>query len=358
MQPLRRILLGAVGALLLAGVLAVAPGATGQSSAGDAVTCSTSIQQNGNSSLNDVDHRNCMIAIGSAYLGAEEGTTAAEDVPLDPEVARYSLGSKPAHQAGGDAAIRDGWAAGHVGAVTDPEWTVDGTMAFVTYEVRSAPSGPIDHHVAARLTIRNGLIWEILVNPTTGSNMNVTPSTTRTPFHPATAVVGPVADPVDMSAPNYDSAPYCTLAIGDGLESQMTQDQHRRCLVAIAATYVEAEGNSAPDSETIFDPRFSKYSLGDWPNHHSGNGDTNRTDQTALSPTIRLITNKVWTADTTTDQVWITYDGYLPVSTDKPGFYVAERLTIRNGLIWEIEISPVAVDIPASLVPGGPPTLG
>jgi len=352
---LRRRSLAAITVIAAAAV--AIPLARGNADAGpDPTTCSASLASSG-ASMTVEDHRACVIAVATTYLGGEQGTTAPGDVILDDQVARYRLGQKPDHHAGGAGELRTAWASGHgVPAIAAPEWTVDGDDAFVAYRVLSAPDGSTTHHVAARITVRNGLVWEIVENPTTASTADQ-PKTTRTAFHDAAAVVGPMYPAVDMTEPDYDNPAYCTLVFGESGEASLTADQKRHCLIAIAATYVDAEGNSVADSLTIFDPRFSKYSLGDSPNHHPGNGDTNRTDQTALSPTIRLIDNKRWTADVTNDQVWITYDGYLPVSTDKPGFYVAERLTIRNGLIWEIMISPVVVDVPGSLVPSGAPKL-
>ncbi len=279
------------------------------------------------------------------------------DVPLDPEVAVYRLGSKAVHAAGNDSAVRNALGAAAPSAFGATEWTVDGDVAFVSVPVHATPTGPVTSHLAARFTLRAGRIWEVLTNPHAGADATAT-VTMRAPFHPAAVVAGPVADPVDMAHPDYDNAAFCSLYIADFGSDTLPDAEHRRCIIAIASSYVDAEGNSIADSLTLFDPRFSKYSMGAMPNHHPGNGDTNRTDQTALSPTIRLITNKQWTADPTTDTAWIVYDGYLPVSTDKPGFYVAERITLRDGLIWEIMISPVITDLPSSLVPGGPPTLG
>jgi len=320
----------------------------------DAASCSSALAANTPMTLEE--HRACVIAVASTYLGGEDGSVVPENVLLDDAVARYRLGTHPTHTAGAATAMRTTWAnGGTVAAITAPEWTVDDTTAFVAYQVRDA-GGAIDHHVAARITVRNGLVWEILENPTTATSGEGA-SSTRTAFHDAVAVAGPMYGAVDMNAPDYNNPAYCSLVLGEQGDDALAPDQKHACLIAIAATYVRAEGNETADSLTLFDPRFTKYSLGGLTNHHPGNGDTNRMDQIALSPTIRLIDNKQWTADTTTDQVWITYDGYLPISTDKPGFYVAERLTIRHGLIWEIMISPVVTDIPNSLVPGGPPHL-
>jgi hypothetical protein len=344
--------LATAGLALVAGIgLPMARG----SAPTDAAGCSTALANA--TVMSDTEHRACVIAVASTYLGGEDGSVAPANVLLRDDVARYRLGSHPDHHAGAAASMRAVWTAGMtVGAITSPEWTIDGNVAFAAYQVHDIADGPVSHDVAARITLQNGLVWEILENPTTGPSASGAQDT-RTAFHDAVAVAGPMYGAVDMTAPDYDNAAYCSLFISEQGDTALTPDQERRCLIAIAATYVNAEGNSTADSLTLFDPRFSKYSLGGQTNHHPGNGDTNRMDQISLSPTIRLIDNKQWTADTTTNQVWIVYDGYLPVSTDKPGFYVAERLTIRDGLIYEIMISPVVVDVPNSLVPSGPPHL-
>jgi hypothetical protein len=352
--PTRAVITMAATVAVAAGIgLPVAHGTAPTDPAG----CSTALATGAVMTL--AEHRDCVIAVAGTFLGGEDGTVAPGAVLLDDAVARYRLGTAPVHTTGAAAAQRTAWAGGAVvGAITGPEWTVDGDVngdvAFVAARVHDTADGPVTHHIATRITVRDGLIWEVLENPTSGTSADGA-SSTRTAFHDVVALAGPMYGAVDMNAPDYDNPAYCSLVLGEQGDNALTPEQKHSCLIAIAATYVNAEGNSTFDSLTLFDPRFTKYSLGGLTNHHPGNGDTNRMDQITLSPTIRLIDNKVWTADTITDQVWITYDGYLPVSTDKPGFYVAERLTIRNGLIWEIMISPVVVDVPNSLIPAGPP---
>ena len=315
--------------------------------------CSQALQSG--ATLTHAERYECVTQVASSYLASEAGDAAPDTALLHAEFARHKLGQSAAHTSNGAQAQRDRWAGpgGTVGSIVDKEWTVDGDVAFVAYRVLDETGKPV-RHVPARITLKEGLVWEVLENPAGVGAAEQ--GDVRTPSNQAAAVVGPMHPAVDMNAPDYTSGAYCSLALDE--EVELTQEQERSCLQAVAATYIDAEGNEIADSLTLFDPRFSKYSLGDVPNHHPGNGDTNRMDQTYLRPTIRLHDNKQWTIDTTPDTVWIVYDGYLPASTDKPGFYVAERFRIRDGLICEIMISPVIVDVPASLVPSGPPNLG
>ena len=347
MRPATRIAL--VAPLAAAGLFVAIPAAQSDAEYATPEACSAALAAG---QITDyTERRECVISVASTFLAAESGELSGEQALLHDEVARYRLGDDPAHAPGGDDAVRAAWAAGGTtGAISKVQWTVDDDVAFAAYRTEA----PTPHYNAMRITLRDGLVHEVLENPTSSASDKES-TDTRTPFRDAVALAGPMHPPVDINDYDPDNAAWCSLVITEqGDEVFASPDDEKRCLIAIAKTYVDAEGNTTADSLTLFDPRFSKYSLGGPKNHHPGNGDTNRMDQTVLSPTIRLIDNQQWTADPTTDQVWIVYDGYLPVSTTEPGFYVAERFTIRDGLIWEIMISPVVVDVPNSLVPQAP----
>src|SRR5436190_10703563 len=104
--------------------------------------------------------RACVLATAATLLRAETHHLAVAKVPLDPEVAVYDLGQQPEHKPGGAVVERKALAASKVDRVTDPEWTVDGNVAFVAYQAHPT-SGPTDF-VAMRVTLRDGLIWEVM----------------------------------------------------------------------------------------------------------------------------------------------------------------------------------------------------
>jgi hypothetical protein len=158
--------------------------------------------------------------------------------------------------------------------------------------------------------------------------------------------VVPVTSTPPPTTPNYDDATFCTTWIGEHGDASLTADQHRRCMIAIATSYIDAEENSAPAYQILFDPRVSRYSEGASPIHRLGNDDAIRIQEGTETRVIAKITNRRWTVDG--DVAWIAYDGYLVSSLTHPGFWVAERITIHNGLVWEIMITPVrAASVPA-----------
>ena len=64
------------------------------------------------------------------------------------------------------------------------------------------------------------------------------------------------------TAPDYYSGPWCSVRLAVRGDGSLTPEQHRRCVIAIASTYVNSEENSIPGNQILFDPRFSKRSLG------------------------------------------------------------------------------------------------
>jgi hypothetical protein len=274
------------------------------------------------------------IAVAATHLAAEDGSAAPETAKLHPQATRRTLGQPvPSHRPGGDDAVRAGYRKNRVAAISAITWVVDGDVAFASYAI-----GAHDHR-ATRITLRDGLIWEILdtgiAGPSEGDGGGTTPVG-------AAAVIGPTLGP-HTGPPDHDSAAFCTMWLAEHGDVSLAPAEHRRCMIAIASTYVNAEENSAPNTQVLFDPRVAKHGLGAPETHASGNGDEIRTEIGVITRVIRSIRNRQWTVEG--DKVWIVYDGYLVTSVGRPGFAVAERFTIRNGLIWEIMIAPVATSV-------------
>jgi hypothetical protein len=344
MRPTRTFAVRATTAIasltLVAGAVAAVAETRDSSGRGTAEVCSHRLA---GAHLSRSDHRGCVIAVASAYLAARTGEVAPSMVPLDPKVSAYNLSEAPRHTAGGGAKVRAALAKDTTKRIGKEQWVVDGNVAMVSYAGwRGKAAGTPSYYVAQRFTIRNGLIWEVL----SSKDAAVSSGGGGFPNTPVSVVTGP---PAPMSAtPDYDDAAWCTVRIGEKGDRSLTYDQHRRCLIAIATTYVDAEENSIPGNQILFDPRFSRYSLGGEPTHNPANSDLIRTQEGTYQGTynrvIRSIHDREWTVDG--DRVWIVYQGDLVISTTHPGFYVAERFTIRRGLIWQIMIAPIGIKVP------------
>jgi hypothetical protein len=289
------------------------------------------------------EHRSCVMDVAASYLDARAHERSTAGVPLDPQVAAYHLSEAPHHAAGGAAAVRAELRKDATRHIAHVEWVIDGNVAMVSYAGwDKGAKGKPTYYVAQRFTLRNGRIWEIV------SSADAAPSTGGGGFPntPVSVVTGP---PASMpAAPDYDNASWCTVHIAEAGDDSLTASQHRRCMIAIATTYVDAEENSKPGNQILFDPRFSRYSLGGRPLHNPSNSDLIRTQEGTYQGTynrvIRSIKHREWTVDG--DKAWIVYQGWLVASTTHPGFYVAERFTIRHGLIWNIMIAPIAIRVP------------
>ena len=213
---------------------------------------------------------------------------------------------------------------------------VDGDVAFVDYAI-----GGRDHR-ATRITLRDGLIWEILDTPVAAPSSSG--GTGAAPCRGVAAVVGATAAPSHRAARLRQREQFCTLWFAEHGDSSLPAAAHRRCMIAIAQ-HLRERGRElgARTCRCCSIPRVAKHGLGDQAVHGSGNGDEIRTEIGVITRVIRGIRNRQWTVEG--DKVWIVYDGYLVTSLATSGFAVAERFTIRNGLIWEIMIAPVTTSI-------------
>ena len=114
-------------------------------------------------------------------------------------------------------------------------------------------------------------------------------------------------------------------------------EKRRRCVIAVASTYVDAEENSAPEEEQLVTDDIARHRPDKPANFMPGNRVTFLHQNAHV--VISAIKNRQWTVDGNT--AWILYDGYLKASPDKPSFYVAERFTLEKGLIREILVAGV-----------------
>jgi hypothetical protein len=135
----------------------------------------------------------------------------------------------------------------------------------------------------------------------------------------------------------YDDAAFCSKWLADPALRAFPADAHRRCVIAIASTYINAEENSLPPDRQLFADDVSRHHIGSSPDFQPGNKA--RIIAENSHAVIAKIANRRWTVDG--DQAWILYDGYLKDSPAAPAFYVAERITVEKGLIKEILVADV-----------------
>jgi hypothetical protein len=284
--------------------------------------------------------RACVLAVASTYLDAVQHTLSVNGVLLDPAVADHTVGTEAVHAAGNAERSRAAIAKDTTRKLGGRDWTVDGDEAMVVVTAYRGASA-VAYTEMLRFTLRAGRIWEVLHDRQTGA-----PTGGGLPNTPVAAVLGPPASPEKVGNP--DDPTYCTDALARDGDRSMAAAKHRRCMIAIATTYINAEENSAPGNQILFDPRVSRFSLGGLAAHHPSNSDLLRTQEGTFQGTynrvIRSIVNRHWTVEG--NKAWIVYDGMLVTSVTHPQFHVAERLEIRDGLIYEIMIAPVVVTVP------------
>ncbi len=122
----------------------------------------------------------------------------------------------------------------------------------------------------------------------------------------------------------------------DGGQDQVTR---RRCFLAVASTYIDAEENSLPAEDQLLADDVSRHRIGTPPSFMAGNRAKLIADKS--HQVIAAIGNRRWTVEG--DEAWILYDGYLKKDPDKVGFYVAERITLEKGLIREILVADITL---------------
>ena len=136
----------------------------------------------------------------------------------------------------------------------------------------------------------------------------------------------------------YDDPQICSRLLASGEGASLPIAAHRSCVIAIAGTYIDAEENSIPPQRQLLADDVSRHMIGKQPDFQPGNARKIVEDNSHA--VIGAIKNRRWAVDG--DQAWILYDGYLKSDPSKPGFNVAERLTIEHGMIKEILVAAVA----------------
>ena len=116
----------------------------------------------GSPSLSADAHKQCMIAIVSAYLAAEQGTLSPDQVPFADDVARHKLGRPAIFAPGNRARVVAALDQSIIGAIKNREWAIEGDQAWVNYDgYLEIDPAPVKFPFTERITIEKGLIKEI-----------------------------------------------------------------------------------------------------------------------------------------------------------------------------------------------------
>jgi len=142
-------------------------------------------------------------------------------------------------------------------------------------------------------------------------------------FHPARAQ--PVAS-------QYDDPAFCSRALASVTDHPLADDLHRRCMIAIAGAYLDAEANPALAAKAPIAEDAARHLLGREAVHASGGraGILAALDQSYIAS----IKNRSWSVEG--DVAWVIYDAALRTDPAPTPYHLGERITIEKGLIREI----------------------
>lgn len=137
----------------------------------------------------------------------------------------------------------------------------------------------------------------------------------------------------------YDDPVFCSDWLRTHTDEPTSTDRRKHCVIAVATTYIDAEENSLPPEKQLFADDVSRHHIGTPPNFAPGNRARLMAEDS--HKVISAIRNRRWTVEG--DTAWILYDGYLKKDPNKIGFYVAERITLKKGLIREILVADITL---------------
>jgi hypothetical protein len=158
----------------------------------------------------------------------------------------------------------------------------------------------------------------------------------------AVAMLAPfavAAGTAQADTPNFDDAAFCSKYLSTHDDKSLPPAAHRRCVLAIATTYILGEENTIPPEQELLADDIARHLIGT-PRVSAPGGRAKIIAAQPASKVIAGIKNRQWTVDG--NDAWILYDGYLTSDPNKPQFFVAERITVEKGLIEEIMIAGVS----------------
>lgn len=130
----------------------------------DAPACSKWLAAHPASTGQSAYRRNCVLAVASTYIDAEENSVPAESQILADDVSRHRIGTAADFQPGNRAKLIADTRHAVIAAIRNRRWTIEGDEAWTLYDgyLKKAPDR-VGFYVAERITLEKGLIKEILV---------------------------------------------------------------------------------------------------------------------------------------------------------------------------------------------------
>jgi hypothetical protein len=118
----------------------------------------------GSPALSTEMHKQCVIAVASTYLAAEQNSLPPEQVPFADDVARHVLATPAVFAPGNRAKVVAALNQSIVGGIKDRQWAVESDQAWVVYDgyLETNPT-PTKFPLAERITVEKGMIKEIVV---------------------------------------------------------------------------------------------------------------------------------------------------------------------------------------------------
>ena len=114
------------------------------------------------------ERRQCVIAVATTYIDAEENSLPPEKQLFTDDVSRHRMGTEPKFASGNRARLMAEDSHKVIAAIKNRRWTVEGDTAWILYDgyLKTKPD-QIGFYVAERITLEKGLIREILVTDIT-----------------------------------------------------------------------------------------------------------------------------------------------------------------------------------------------
>ena len=142
--------------------------------------------------------------------------------------------------------------------------------------------------------------------------------------------IGTCGSRAQAADPQYDDPAFCSRALGTS--AQLSVDFHRRCMIAIAGAYLDAEANPSLASKVPIAGDAARHLLGRTEAHGAGGraGILAALDQSYLLS----IKNRQWSVEG--DVAYVVYDAALRTDPKPTQYAFGERITIEKGMIKDI----------------------
>ncbi len=128
--------------------------------------------------------------------------------------------------------------------------------------------------------------------------------------------------------PQNDDPAYCSRALA--MSTQLAADLHRRCMIAVAGAYLDAESNPALAARVPIAENATRRLLGRTAGAAGKAGILAALDQSVIAS----IKNRRWSVEG--DVAYVIYDAALRTDPRQTPYAFGERITIDQGMIKDI----------------------